>query len=64
MEVELQKIITLELHNITISAVGSEMDIDFVTRVMEFANHSVTRVIESANHSNEQQKRGAGIDTN
>jgi len=26
--VELQKLMTLELHNITFSAVGSEMDID------------------------------------
>jgi len=28
MAVELQKIVTLELHNITISAVGSETDSD------------------------------------
>jgi len=28
MAVGLQKIITLELHNVTISTVGSEMDID------------------------------------
>jgi len=29
MAVELQKMVTLELHNITISTVGSETDIDF-----------------------------------